>query len=126
MALFFKAHMNTSHGEVKAILRILLYKENHAFIAYCPSLRLASSGYTIKEAKDEFYNVFSLYMDFYGVDHESLLKDLISNGWEIDDNGKLTSPSEEYMRENNNIYRNIIDNKKYEVIDVEIPLPKVA
>lgn len=122
MALYFNTKIDTPYGYVKTTLQVYFFEEEGDYIAYCPSLRLLSVGKDRIESQKEFYNVFYLYIT-HGLEHGTLRDDLINHGWEIDDNGKLTAPSEEYMLRTNRKFREIKYVKKCKPILIDVDFP---
>lgn len=78
-----KAHTKSStKSELRFSLSVFVFKENEAFIAYCPSLDLSSSGETYNDALGNFYEALQLYIECsqeFGTLHD----DLVKHGWTV-------------------------------------------
>ncbi|RLD17513.1 MAG: type II toxin-antitoxin system HicB family antitoxin [Caldiserica bacterium] len=49
--------------KVRAKLPLMFFKDGSHYIAYCPLLDLSACGYTLKEAKKNFYEVFTIFVE---------------------------------------------------------------
>ena len=56
-------------------LSVYVFKEDNAYISYCPSLDLSGCGNDINEAKDSMEKTLMIYFD-YALNKNTLLKDL--------------------------------------------------
>ena len=59
-----------------------IFKEDNAFIVYCPALDVSAYGDTEIQAKEAFESVFESTLK-YMLNKKTLKEDLIKHGWEI-------------------------------------------
>lgn len=59
------------------VFHIYIFKQANAYIAYCPSIDLAVSGNSIRNAEESFQESVSIHLD-YQIKNKELLKDLKS------------------------------------------------
>lgn len=71
-------------SEYRFRLEFYVFHENGAYIAYCPSLDLSTSGDTFNEAVGNFYECFQLHVECC-VDYGTLRADLLAHGWKLKD-----------------------------------------
>lgn len=63
-------------------LAFYVFQENEAYIAYCPSLDISTSGRDFNEAVGNFYECFQLHVECC-VEHGTLYDDLAAHGWKL-------------------------------------------
>ena len=63
-------------------LHIYIFKQANAYIAYCPSIDLAVSGNSIRNAEKSFQESVSIHLD-YQIKNKELLKDLKKHKWKV-------------------------------------------
>lgn len=68
--------------EYRFRLEFYVFQEDGAYIAYCPSLDISTSGDTFNEAVGNFYERFQLHVECC-VDHGTLYDDLLAHGWKL-------------------------------------------
>ncbi len=78
-------------SEYRFSLEFYVFKERHAYIAYCPSLDISTSGKDYNDAVANFYEMFQLHMEWC-IENGTLYDDLIEHGWKIRKNG-ITPPT---------------------------------
>ena len=62
------------------VFHIYIFKQANAYIAYCPSIDLAVSGNSIRNAEESFQESVSIHLD-YQIKNKELLKDLKKHTW---------------------------------------------
>ena len=62
------------------VFHIYIFKQANAYIAYCPSIDLAVSGNSIRNAEESFQESVSIHLD-YQIKNKELLKDLKKHKW---------------------------------------------
>lgn len=77
-------------------ISVYTYKDiNHpkgnVWIAYCPELDIAGSGYSEEEAKKSFKIALDDYIE-YALSEGTLEEDLLAHGWKKDNVGILQEP----------------------------------
>jgi len=83
-----KVKLNTSAVEINTgdeyrfNIEFYVYKQDGKYIAYCPSLDLATSASNFNEAVSNFYECFQLYVETC-VEAGTLHEDLLSHGWKL-------------------------------------------
>lgn len=97
---------------LSASLEMVFFKEDDYMIAYCPALDLSAAGRTLKEAKEEFAQVFTEHTSDC-LENGTLREDLIEHGWKVDD-GTYTPPSMTRILARSKTLRNIVDTKEYQ------------
>ena len=102
---------------------VITFKDDNVFHVYCPSLNLIGCGYTEKEADESFNIVFEEYIR-YTTENNTLIDDLKSCGWKMQDNGKLIPPKISESLTLDNDFVNIVNNYDFvkRSIKAEIPL----
>ncbi len=72
--------MSKTKATVKGQLAVVIFQENHAWIAYSPELDLAGYGLNQEEAKKSFeVNVEEFFT--YTIEHGTLQKEMKRLGW---------------------------------------------
>lgn len=69
-------------NEYRFQLEFYVFPEDGAYIAYCPSLDISTSGDTFNEAVGNFYERFQLHVECC-VKYGTLYDDLIAHGWKL-------------------------------------------
>ena len=64
------------------VFHIYIFKQANAYIAYCPSIDLAVSGNSIRNAEKSFQESVSIHLD-YQIKNKELLKDLKKHNWKV-------------------------------------------
>lgn len=122
MSLIF--HGKSLHGkkEVSIHLEVLLFQEDDAYIAYSPALDISAFGDTEESAKDEFAKTLNSHLE-YCLNKNTFFDDLRAHGWQVKSKKKIKAPSQEYLIESNDTYKDIKANKPYKTINKEIAIP---
>ena len=76
------SHSGDMPTSYRASIEFFVFVENGVYIAYCPSLDLSTSAETYNEAISSFYEMFQLHLQWCW-DHDTLLEDLTSHGWQV-------------------------------------------
>lgn len=116
----------TNNGTSLAVkLDVYLFMDGDSYIAYSPALDLSGYGTTEKEAKESFSVVIDEYIS-YGLAHRTLVKDLRAHGWKVRSfkQHKLSAPTFDTLMQNNDLFRDILQNKEYR--KVSEPFPFIA
>ncbi|MCB6974571.1 MULTISPECIES: hypothetical protein [Butyricimonas] len=113
MASLYGTTINTSKGTYNVKVEVLVFEKEGTFFVYSPSFNLISCGDTQTDALTEFNSIFVSHIKFC-TDKGTLEEDLKANGWEIID-GKYIPPKRKWMKENNDIYRDILENENYQI-----------
>ncbi len=71
-----------TNREYRFSIEFFVFQENGAYIAYCPSLDLSSSGATFNDAVSQFYEMFQLHIECCTANH-TLHDDLLAHGWRM-------------------------------------------
>ncbi len=70
---------------------ILIFKEDHTFVSYCPELDLSSCGSTVEEAREHLKTAVRLFLE--EAEKLGTLEDLlIEAGYKKDTSGKWHPP----------------------------------
>lgn len=64
------------------VFHIYIFKQDNTYIAYCPSIDLAVSGNSIRNAEESFQESVSIHLD-YQIKNKVLLKDLKKHKWKV-------------------------------------------
>lgn len=72
-------------------LNIIVFREAGAYIAYCPSLDISTSGENYNEAISAFFEMFQLHIECC-IEMGTLQENLLEHGWKISKTG-VTPPS---------------------------------
>ena len=67
---------------LSGVFHIYIFKQANAYIAYCPSIDLAVSGNSIRNAEKSFQESVSIHLD-YQIKNKELLKDLKKHKWKV-------------------------------------------
>ena len=78
----FTDELKSGKNGIIVKLSVYIFKEDNAYISYCPSLDLSGCGNDIKEAKDSMKETLLLYLD-YTISKNTLLRDLRKHGWNV-------------------------------------------
>ena len=78
----FSGKFDHKDKTVKVNLGMYIFKEDDAFIVYCPALDVSAYGDTEIQAKEAFDSVFESTLK-YMLNKKTLKEDLIKHGWEI-------------------------------------------
>ena len=65
---------------VTGVFHIYIFKQANTYIAYCPSIDLAASGNSIRNAEKSLQESVSIHLD-YQIKNKVLLKDLKKHKW---------------------------------------------
>lgn len=68
--------------EYRFNIEFYVFMENEAYVSYCPSLDISTSGKTFNEAISNFYEMFQLYVESC-VENKTLHDDLLAHGWKM-------------------------------------------
>ena len=126
-SLNLQGDFSNEKGSITVKVAVLSFKEDQAYIIYCPALDLSGSGSTESEAKDSFAVVVSEYLN-YTTHKGTLWTELIKLGWIIQKSKKkpATPPSMSELLENNEEFSRIFDNYPYKKFDTGVSLPAYA
>ena len=72
------ASMHFQKGQVDMALEVYMFQENGVDIAYCPALDVSAAGVSEDDAKKEFEQVLTEYIE-YCVENNTLTTDLINH-----------------------------------------------
>ena len=72
----------TDKIEISGNLLTGVFKQDNAYIAYCPSIDLAVSGNSIQNAEESLQESMSIHLD-YQIKNKVLLKDLKKHKWKV-------------------------------------------
>ena len=122
-----ESDFSNEKGSITVKVPVLSFKEDQAYIIYCPALDLSGSGNTESEAKESFAIVVSEYLN-YTTHKGSLWTDLKKLGWNIQKSKKkpATPPAMSELLENNDEFSRIFDNYPYKKFDTGVSLPAYA
>jgi hypothetical protein len=122
-----ESRFSNEKGNVKVKVSVLSFKEDDAYIIFCPALDLSGSGNTEAEAKESFAIAVAEYLN-YTTHKGTLWADLKKLGWTIKKNKKkpATPPSMSELLENNDEFSRIFDNYPYKKFDTGLSLPAYA
>lgn len=73
------------NNEYKLSLDIRIFKKRKVYIAYCPSLDIATSAKNKKDLQAAFEECLQSYLD-YCIENGTLHDDLIAHGWKFHNN----------------------------------------
>lgn len=116
----------TNKGDLIDVrLDLYLFMEEDIYIAYSPALDLSGYGVSEKEALDSMSVVIREYISD-GISQHTLVKDLRRHGWKVRSfyQRKMSAPSFDSLLNNNETFRDILQNKEYR--KVSEPFPEVA
>lgn len=111
--------------QISMNLPLIVFKEDDAFIFYCPALDLTGCGMTEHEAEESF-NI-SLGEFFLYTTRKNTLKQVLSEmGWTIKKSKSktMTAPSMSSLLDSNYDFKRIFDSHEFRKLDktVEVPL----
>ena len=123
----FSAQMNSAKHNLDVKLELYKFKEDNAFILYCPALDLSAYGMTEDEAEFSFSERFRIYIN-YCMNKNTLVDDLKKNGWSVKSlkQRKMKAPNTQQMLDFNETLRDIIFNKNYEKTSKSLEIPELA
>lgn len=111
------------NGGFSVTLDVYLFMDGDSYIAYSPALDLSGYGESEQAAKDSFSIVINQYIA-YGVARRTLVKDLRAHGWRVRSlkQHKMSAPSFETMLQNNDTFKDILENKEYRKVAEPFPV----
>ncbi len=114
---------NTATG-VSVTLDVYVFVEDGVFIAYSPALDLCGYGNTENEAKSSFDISVREYLS-YGFSRKTLVKDLRAHGWKVKSikQRRMSAPSFDVLVNNNDTFKDILENKEYRKLSEPMPFP---
>lgn len=123
----FDAQYSNGKTKVGFSVGVYIFKEDDTFISYCPALDLSGYGLSESEAKESFAQTLGMYIE-YCLNKNTLVKDLQKHGWNIKSmkQKKIKAPDFETMLQNNDEFREIIENKDYTKYSENIRIPDFA
>jgi predicted RNase H-like HicB family nuclease len=80
-------------NNINVMLSILVFQEEHLFVAYCPSLDMSAYGESIEEAKNNFDEITRLYIDQCS-QNGTLKQDLLQHGWVMSGHNSINLPEQ--------------------------------
>lgn len=113
----------SSNGNLSVKLDVYLFMEGEIYIAYSPALDICGYGDSEEDAKNSFSIVMDEYIA-YGILHKTLIKDLRAHGWKVKSlkQRKMSAPPFDVMLRNNNVFKDILENKEYRKIAEPFPI----
>lgn len=119
----FTDELKSGKNGIIVKLSIYIFKEDNAYISYCPSLDLSGCGNDINEAKDSMKETLLLYLD-YTISKNTLLKDLRKHGWDVRGikQRKIKAPKFDDLLHNEE-FLDILENKEYQKFDTPVEIP---
>lgn len=119
----FTDELKSGKNGIIVKLSIYIFKEDNAYISYCPSLDLSGCGNDIKEAKDSMKETLLLYLD-YTISKNTLLRDLRKHGWNVRGikQRKIKAPKFDDLLHNEE-FLDILKNKEYQKFDTPVEIP---
>lgn len=119
----FTDELKSGKNGIIVKLSVYIFKEDNAYISYCPSLDLSGCGNDIEEAKDSMKETLFLYLD-YTISKNTLLKDLRKHGWNVRGikQRKIKAPKFDDLLHNEE-FLDILENKEYQKFDTPVEIP---
>lgn len=119
----FTDELKSGKNGIIVKLSVYIFKEDNAYISYCPSLDLSGCGNDIKEAKDSMKETLLLYLD-YTISKNTLLRDLRKHGWNVRGikQRKIKAPKFDDLLHNEE-FLDILENKEYQKFDTPVEIP---
>lgn len=119
----FTDELKSGKNGIIVKLSVYIFKEDNAYISYCPSLDLSGCGNDIKEAKDSMKETLLLYLD-YTISKNTLLRDLRKHGWNVRGikQRKIKAPKFDDLLHNEE-FLDILKNKEYQKFDTPVEIP---
>jgi hypothetical protein len=123
-SLKIDSRFSNEQGGIRVKVAVLSFKEDNAYIIYCPALDLSGSGNTETEARESFALTVSEYLN-YTTHKGTLWGDLEKLGWRIKKNKKKPAipPPMSELLDNNEEFNRIFDNYPYKKFDTGISFP---
>lgn len=123
----FTGQVTAGNSTIHAKLEMYMFKEDGAYIVYCPALDLSAYGTSEEDAKMAFEKTFEMHFS-YCINKKTLYDDLKSHGWAIKSKKqkKIKAPSFDKMLQINDAFRDIARNKDYTKYSKEIGIPELA
>jgi predicted RNase H-like HicB family nuclease len=78
----FRAELSSKAHKLTVSLELYKFREDNAYIMYCPALDLSTSGNSEEEAEKSFSETFQIYIN-YCLQKRTLVEDLQKNGWDV-------------------------------------------
>ncbi len=123
MVLIFHGEIQRKQDKLSVNLEILLFKDSDVYIAYSPALDISAFGDTEESAKDEFGKTMKAHLE-YCLNKRTLFDDLRAHGWKVKSKKRIQAPSQDYLMEKNDTYKEIRNNKAYRTINEEIAIAR--
>lgn len=125
--LVFTGKIETGKSTVWAKLEMYMFKEDGAYIVYCPALDLSAYGDDEDEARKAFEQTFEMHIT-YCINKKTLYEDLKNHGWTIKSKKqkKIKAPSFDKMLQTNDAFRDIARNKDYVKYSEEVGIPELV
>lgn len=111
-------------AEYHFTLDFLIFQEDGAYIAYCPSLDISTCADTHNEAISNFYEMFQLHIETC-LEMGTLQEDLLSHGWKLRDKS-LTPPALITLIKKPEVRKLFDDNRNFERISAPTVIPAFA
>lgn len=122
MALIFHGEVSHRQDKLSINLEILLFQDSGVYIAYSPALDISAFGETEDAAKDEFGKTMKAHLE-YCLSKNTLFDDLRAHGWKVKSKKRVQAPSQDYLMEMNDTYKEIKNNRDYRTINEKIAIP---
>lgn len=121
----FHAELKSKTHELSVKLELYKFKEDNAFIMYCPALDLSTSGKSEEEAEQSFSETFQIYIN-YCINKKTLVEDLQKNGWDVRSmkQRKMKAPDTKKLLRINETLREIVYNRNYEKTSRSVEIPQ--
>lgn len=121
----FHAELKSNTHELSVKLELYKFKEDNAFIMYCPALDLSTSGKSEEEAEQSFSETFQIYIN-YCINKKTLVEDLQKNGWDVRSmkQRKMKAPDTKKLLRINETLREIVYNRNYEKTSRSVEIPQ--
>ena len=100
--------------EYRFSIEFFVFQQDGAYIAYCPSMDISTSGKTFNEAVGNFHEMFQLHIECC-IDNESLIQDFLNHGWKAK-NMDLLPPKTSYLMKKPEMKRLMDSNIGFEKI----------
>lgn len=111
------------NGSLSVTLDVYVFMDGESYIAYSPAFDLSGYGESEDAAKESFSIVMDEYIA-YGLSRRTLVKDLRMHGWKVKSlrQRKMSAPSFDVLLRNNNVFKDILENKEYRKVSEPFPV----
>ena len=121
----FRAQLSSKAHKLTVSLELYKFREDNAYIMYCPALDLSTSGNSEEEAEKSFTETFQIYIN-YCLQKRTLVEDLKKNGWDVRSikQRKMKAPDTKKLLRINETLREIVYNRNYEKTSRSVEIPQ--